>query len=62
MTSFACPGQASRPTPSDTRLHVLAPDGDAIAVPALEELADHIAPDTEPVLAPFRCLRCRTAN
>lgn len=51
VTSFAYPDRSSLPTPPDTRVHVLAEDEGADTVLALETLADHVAPDTEPVLA-----------
>ncbi|MGA6154227.1 acetolactate synthase large subunit [Stenotrophomonas sp. NPDC087984] len=53
VTSFAYPDRTSLPTPPDTRVHVLAKDGGADTVLSLEMLADHVAPDTEPVLAPL---------
>ncbi|GCD92971.1 acetolactate synthase large subunit [Embleya hyalina] len=52
VTSFAYPDRSSLPTPPDTRVHVLAEDEGADTVLALDMLADHVAPHTEPLLAP----------
>jgi acetolactate synthase-1/2/3 large subunit len=53
VTSFAYPGQASKPTPSSTQVHVLAAEGSRSARLALEMVAEAVAPCAEPVLAPL---------
>ncbi len=53
VSFFAYPGKASDLVPEGARVHTLAGQ-DADVVAALEELADAVAPDTEPDLAPAR--------
>ncbi len=51
VSFFAYPGKASDLVPEDAQTHTLAGEDDDV-VTALEELADLVAPDTEPDLAP----------
>jgi acetolactate synthase-1/2/3 large subunit len=52
VSFFAYPGRPSDLVPEDASVHTLADDAGDDVLDALTRLADLIAPDTEPVLAP----------